>query len=80
MKTIEFEGHEFEYDPAMARSYKNIKLMARAKKDPTLFFDVAESVFCGKDEEYASVLNDDFDLFGKLVGAVFDNEGDSAKN
>ena len=60
IKTITFEGHEFEYEQREAKSYRNIKRIARAKEDPNVVFDVAESLFCGKDEEYAELLDDDF--------------------
>lgn len=79
MASITFEEHEFEYDPAQAKSYKNIKKLTMSKKDPTAFFEVAEVIFEGRDEEYAEILGNDFDKFGQLVGAVF-NEVDSAKN
>lgn len=80
IKTITFEGHEFEYEQREAKSYRNIKRIARAKEDPNVVFDVAESLFCGKDEEYAELLDDDFGKFGELIGAVFTNEGEAAKN
>lgn len=79
-KTISFDGHDFEYDPKEAVSYKNIKRMARAQKDPYAFFEVAEAIFCGKDEEYAEVLGNDISKLGELVGQVISNEGDTAKN
>lgn len=80
LKKIEFDGKEFEYDPGEATSYRNIKRLARAKVDTAAFFDAFESIFSGRDEEYADILGNDFDKIGMLVSAVIEAEGTPAKN
>lgn len=80
LRKIVFEDAEYEYDPREVKSYRNIKRLARAQKDPSAFFDVAESIFAGKDEEYAEQLGNSIDKLGRLVAAIIDHEGEPAKN
>lgn len=71
-KTIEFEGHEFEYDVAEAKDYRNLKRVMKAATNPSGLFDAMEKIFAGKDEEYAEVLGGDFEKLGQLAGKVFE--------
>lgn len=80
LKKIAFEDMEFEYDPQEAKSYRNMKRIARAKDDMAGFFDAFEAIFAGHDEEYADMLGNDFTKLGELVSAVVSNEGEPAKN
>lgn len=80
LRKIVFEDAEYEYDPKEVKSYRNIKRLARAQKDPSAFFDVAEAIFAGKDEEYAEQLGNDMDKLGSLVAAIIDQEGEPVKN
>lgn len=80
LKKISFEGQEFEYDPAEAKSYKNLKRIARGGNDIQGFFDAFEDIFAGKDVEYADALGNDFEKLGALVTAVVEAEGSVAKN
>lgn len=80
LRKVTYEGAEFEYDPKEAKSYRNIKRIARAKDDMGGFFDAFEAIFAGRDEEYAEILGNDFEKIGGLVSAVVENEGNSAKN
>lgn len=80
LKKISFEGQEFEYDPAEAKSYKNLKRIARGSTDIGEFFGAFEDIFAGKDVEYAEMLDNDFEKLGELVSAVVEAEGSTAKN
>lgn len=80
LKKIEFEGHEFEYDPKQAISYRNAKRIARATSDIEGLFAAFESVFAGKDEEYAELLGDDFEKMGQLITEAMNAESGAAKN
>lgn len=80
LKKVSYEDMDFEYDPKEAKSYRNIKRIARAKEDMTGFFDAFEAIFAGHDEEYAELLGDDFTKLGELVSIVVSNEGEPAKN
>lgn len=80
LKKIVFEDAEYEYDPKVAVSYVTMKRVARAAKDPAAFFDVAEAIFAGRDEEYAVMLGDSTEKVGELIAAIISNEGGSAKN
>lgn len=80
LKKLEFGGHEFEYDPKQAMSYRNVKRIARAKDDIAGFFAAFEQVFAGKDEEYAELLGDDFEKMGMLITEAMNAESGAAKN
>lgn len=61
MRTIEFEGAEFDYDERCVKSWKWQK--ALSSNDSTRVIGAVERLFTGRDEEYADVLcgNDDPD-------------------
>lgn len=79
-KTVKFEGGEFEYDPRMALDYKNLKRIARAATDIEGLFVAFESIFEGRDEEYAEALGGSIDKMAGLLAAVQAAEGQDAKN
>lgn len=79
-KTIEFEGQKFEYDEKALADYKTIKRIARGAVDPAGFFDAFETVFVGRDEEYADMLDGSIEKMGLLLNAVQEAEGATAKN
>lgn len=54
MRTIEFEGAEFEYDERCVKSWKWQK--AINSNDSTRVMGAVERLLCGRDEEYADIL------------------------
>lgn len=80
LKKVSYEGMDFEYDAQEAKSYRNLKRIARAKEDMTGFFDAFEAIFAGRDEEYAELLGNDFAKLGELVSVAIGNEGEPVKN
>lgn len=75
--TITFEGNEYEYDPAAAMSYKNIKAISNPG-NPKRFFEAIEDIFKGRDEEYAESFKDSMEGVARLVSEIIKAEG--AKN
>ena len=71
MRTIEFEGKEYEYDDRCVMSWKWQK--AINSNDSTRVMGAVERLFAGRDEEYADALSgnedpEDLDTgFEKLV-------------
>lgn len=72
IKTIEFEGHVFEYDDAEAKDYRNLKRVMKSATNPSGLFDAMERIFAGKDEEYAEMLGGNLEKLGQLAGKVFE--------
>ena len=88
MRTIEFKGHEFDYDETVTKSWKWQKAVASG--------DVARSVgaidrlLCGRSDEYADVLSghdpgsdeldESMDAMTDLVQAIMTELGGTAKN
>lgn len=85
MRTIEFEGVKVEYDERCVLSYKWQK--AANSGDTARIMGAVERLLCGRDEEYADALSksgddmdDSMELMGKLLGAVIEDMGRTAKN
>ena len=88
MKTIEYMGHEFEYDETVTKSWKWQKAVASG--DPARSTRAIERLFCGRDEEYADVLSgidpdsdeldDAMDKMAGLMAAIMAEIGGTAKN
>lgn len=88
MKTIEYKGHEFDYDERVTKSWKWQKAVASG--DPARSTKAIERLFCGRDEEYADVLSgidpesDELDAsmeeMAELLAAIMEKIGGNAKN
>lgn len=75
MRSVEFEGKEYEYDETALKRYRVIKLITRGESEPAGFFDALEILFAGRDVEYAEALGgDEQKKMGELVAAVFQQE------
>ncbi len=68
MKTLEFRGVTVEYDETCIKSWKWHKALASG--DEARIIKGIERLFCGKDEEVADALGDDFDVMGELIAEV----------
>lgn len=73
--TVEFAGSEFEADSAAARSWKVIKGITTGGM---AMFDAFDVLFLGRADEYAEILNDDFEDMANLAGLCISEAG--AKN
>lgn len=88
MRTIEYKGHEFEYDERVTKSWKWQKAVASG--DTARSVAAIERLFCGRDEEYADVLSgldqdsdeldDAMDEMAALMQAIMEELGGTAKN
>ena len=70
MRTIKFDGQEFEYDETALKDYGVQKGLALGMDNVPRFFRAVEKVFAGKDEEYAEKLGGDLT---QLTKAVFED-------
>lgn len=73
--TIDYEGSTYEYDPTIAKSYRFAKTCAKAMDDASAFYDAIESLFMGKDVEYADQLGGTSKEFMALASAIMEKEG-----
>ena len=71
MKTIEFRGVEVEYDETCVKGWKWQKAIASGDTGKSIA--AIERLFCGKDEEVADKIGDDFETFTDLVAAIIDD-------
>ena len=79
MKTIEFRGHEFEYDEKVPKSWKFQRALAKMPEQEQVFF-AADAVLLGRADEVAEALGDDIDAMGELLTAITEQVGAPAKN
>lgn len=79
IKTIEFDGIEFEYDADAIVNYKLTKAITNVAKDPMGYFDAMGIIFCGRDDEYAEKLGGSSMKLAELYGACV-NENAQVKN
>ena len=93
MVTFEYEGHEFEIDPANLKDWRVVKVitMIRKNAEPDIFDQIAaiSGAFGEHDDEYAAVLGNDIGKMGGLLGAAIvaineqgdeDEDTETAKN
>ena len=78
MRTIEFEGVTVEYDERCTKSYKWQKSVMSG--DMSRGMKAIESLFAGRDEEYAEQLGDDADKMQQLIAACMEDMGRAEKN
>lgn len=76
MRTINFEGHEIEYDETCIKRYKWQKALASG--DPARMVSAIESLFAGKDEEVSEIVGGTMDAMTALISAISEELG--AKN
>lgn len=76
---IEYKGHTFEYAPESLKSYKVMKALTNAQKEPARLFDALDIIFDGKADEYAEILGDDLEEMVSLVNAIAESST-QAKN
>ena len=78
--TIEFEyaGKTFEADATAANSWKVVKALGGGANSGGQLFEALDKLFFGKSDEYAEMLNDDFQDMALLAGAAI--EAANAKN
>lgn len=77
MKNITFEGHKVAYNAKAITSWKVQRLMSKGGADA---FEAIDIVLGGKADEVAEQLGGDMDTMARLIAAIVENEGDSAKN
>lgn len=83
MRSIEFEGHEFEYDEGALERYSVVEGITLGTEDLGGFFKSLRAIFAGRSTEYAVVLGDSQVKMGELVAAVFQDavaRSETAKN
>lgn len=78
IRTIEYEGHEFEYDATCMHSWKWTKAIASG--DSVRGINAIDQLLCGRSDEYADVLGDSIEAIANLVAAIEKESGQAAKN
>lgn len=76
--TFVLDGKEFEADRSALTSYAVTKRVANAENDPLGYFRAMESIFMGRDEEYAEALGGGAEKVAELYSAAAKAAG--AKN
>lgn len=76
MRTVEFEGKQFEYDETALERYSVVEGITLGTEDLAGFFRSLRAIFAGRSTEYAEMLGDSQTKMGELVAAVF---GDAAE-
>ena len=71
MRTMEFRGVEVEYDETCVKSWKWQKAIASGYVGKSVA--AIERLFCGRDEEVADKIGDDFETFTELVAAIMED-------
>lgn len=74
-KTIEYLGHEFEYDDSCTRSWRWQKRMSSPDRGAQL--RALTQLLCGRDEYYAYVLGTDDPISYEEYEALTDDERDA---
>lgn len=75
MRSIEFRGKTFEYDETRTKSYKWQKKLAAGGQEGAM--SALEDLLCGRDEEYADMLDDDAEAMQELVAAMVADNNES---
>ena len=88
MRTIEYKGHEFEYDETVTKSWKWQKAVASG--DISRSVSAIDRLLCGRSDEYADILSgndagsdeldESMDDMTALVQAIMAEIGGTAKN
>lgn len=75
-KTIDFEGLAVQYDDSQLNRWSVLKKLS----DPTKSFGAIDLILCGRSDEVAEALGDDFGRMTKLLEAITAIEGNAGKN
>lgn len=75
---FKFEGDVYEVNGDQLNDYKTLKAIAKAKQEPAYMFTILETIFDGRDEEYADRLGGSMEKMGELIAAAIEAVG--AKN
>lgn len=78
MRTVEFEGQEYEYDETALECYSVVEGITLGMEDLAGFFRAIKRIFAGKSTEYAKRLDDSQAKMGELVAAVFNDASANA--
>ena len=79
MRSIEFEGGEYEYDETALERYSVIEGITLGTEDLAGFFRAIRAIFAGRTAEYSARLGDSQAKMGELVAAVFADAAESSR-
>ena len=79
MRTLEFDGQEYEYDETALESYSVVEGITLGTEDIAGFFRAVKRIFAGKSTEYAERLGDSQQRMGELVAAVFNDAAEASR-
>lgn len=80
MITFEFDGQQFEANDDVLTDYEFVADVLTADEDPKAMIRCFQTLFCGKDREYARAIGGKVDKMGELLKAAIDAAGEDAKN
>ncbi len=80
MITFEFEGKQFEANDEVLTDYEFVADVLTADEDPKAMIRCFQTLFCGKDREYARAIGGKVDGMAELLKAAIDAAGEDAKN
>lgn len=80
MITFEFEGQQFEADDEVLTDYEFVADVLTADEDPKAMIRCFQTLFCGRDREYARAIGGKVDKMGELLAAAIAAAGEDAKN
>lgn len=72
MSTFEYGGERYEYDRKAAKSYRVVKAVVFAERDPAGMFDAADAVFVGRSDEYVERAGGTMEAFAGLLSAAIE--------
>lgn len=75
-KTITYKGHKIKYDDAEVHKWSTLRQLS----SPDGQFDAIDRILCGKADEVAEKLGDDFEEMMGLLGQISAVEGNAGKN
>jgi len=78
--TFEFEGKQFEANDDVLTDYEFVADVLTADEDPKAMIRCFQTLFNGKDREYARAIGGKVDKMGELLTAAIGAAGEDAKN